>query len=145
MIRRASVEDLAAIAAVRTSVKENHLSVAEMVARGITSERIIGEMNSGKLGGWVAESEGEIVAFVMADRDDAQIFALFTLAGFERRGYGARLLDQALAWLKSHGHTEAWLSTGRDTRAQSFYQRRGWYLSSDDPNDASDILLTKPL
>ena len=145
MIRRASVEDLAAIVAVRTSVKENHLSVAEMVARGITSERIIGKMNSGKLGGWVAESEGEIVAFVMADRDDAQIFALFTLAGFERRGYGARLLDQALAWLKSHGHTEAWLSTGRDTRAQSFYQRRGWHLSSDDPNDASDILLSKPL
>jgi GNAT superfamily N-acetyltransferase len=145
MIRRASVEDLAAIVAVRTSVKENHLSVAEMVARGITSERIIGEMNSEKLGGWVAESEGEIVAFVMADRDDAQIFAPFTLAGFERRGYGARLLDQALAWLKSHGHTEAWLSTGRDTRAQSFYQRRGWHLSSDDPNDASDILLSKPL
>ena len=145
MIRRASVEDLAAIVAVRTSVKENHLSVAEMVARGITSERIIGEMNSGKLGGWVAEDEGEVVAFVMADRDDAQIFALFTLAGFERRGYGARLLDQALAWLKSHGHAEAWLSTGRDTRAQSFYQRRGWHLSSDDPNDASDILLTKVL
>ena len=145
MIRRASVDDLAAIVAVRTSVKENHLSVAEMVARGITSERIIGEMNSEKLGGWVAESEGEIVAFVMADRGDAQIFALFTLAGFERRGYGARLLDQALAWLKSHGHTEAWLSTGRDTRAQSFYQRRGWHLSSDDPNDASDILLSKPL
>jgi GNAT superfamily N-acetyltransferase len=116
-----------------------------MVARGITSERIIAEMSSGKLGGWVAEDEGEVVAFVMADRDDAQIFALFTLAGFERRGHGARLLDHALAWLKAQGHTKAWLSTGRDTRAQSFYQRRGWDLSGDDPNDGSDILLAKVL
>ena len=145
MIRRALVDDLAAIIAVRTSVEENYLSVADMVARGITSERIVGEMNSGKLGGWVAEEEDGIVAFVMADRDDGQIFALFTSAGFERRGYGTRLLDQALAWLKSHGHTEAWLSTGRGTMARDFYERRGWRLSSDDPDDRLDILLTKVL
>jgi len=144
-IRKAAPDDLAAITIVRTSVKENHLSVVQMAERGITAERIIGELKSGRLGGWVAEDRGRIVAFSMANRDDGNIFALFTLPGFERRGHGARLLDEGLAWLKRHGHSEAWLSTGRDTVAQSFYERRGWRVTGDDPNDSEDVLLRKDL
>src|SRR5207244_221748 len=99
-IRKAMPDDLAAITIVRTAVEENHLSVAQMAERGITRGRIISELNSGTLGGWVAEDNGRIIAFSMAYRDDAQIFALFTLPDFECKGWGSRLLEEALAWLK---------------------------------------------
>ena len=144
-IRRAMPGDLAAITVVRTAVEENHLSMAQMAERGITRERIVSELNSGALGGWVAEDSGRIVAFSMAYRDDAQIFALFTLPGFERKGWGARLLEEALAWLKANGHSEAWLSTGRGTVAQRFYERRGWQVIGDDPDDSEDVVLRKML
>jgi GNAT superfamily N-acetyltransferase len=116
-----------------------------MADRGITPERIIADLTCGRLGGWVAEDEGSIVAFAMAYGDDGQIFALFTLPGFERRGHGQRLLDEALAWLRDNGHSEAWLSTGRGTVAQSFYERRGWRIIGDDPDDSEDIVLRKAL
>src|SRR5205823_276570 len=133
------------ITVVRTSVLENHLSVAQMAERGITRERITRELDSGTLAGWVAEEESLIVAFSMAYRDDAQIFALFTMPGFEGRGLGTLLLDEALAWLKLNGHSEAWLSTGRGTTAQHFYERRGWRFLGDDPDDNEDVVLRKDL
>jgi GNAT superfamily N-acetyltransferase len=144
-VRRATADDLTAITLVRTSVRENHLSVAQMGERGITAERIIRELSSGVLGGWVAEEERRIVAFSMAYCDDGQIFALFTLPGFERKGWGSRLLDEALQWLKSNGHSEAWLSTGRNTVAQRFYERRGWRIAGDDPDDHEDVMLRKAI
>ena len=81
MIRPASADDLPAITHVRISVIENHMSVAQMAERGITPDRVLADMAAGDLGAWVAEEDGEIVAFAMADRRDASIFALFTLPG----------------------------------------------------------------
>jgi GNAT superfamily N-acetyltransferase len=98
-----------------------------------------------KLRGWVAEDAGRIVAFSMAYGAEGKVFALFTLPGFEGRGCGSRLLDEALTWLKSLGHERAWLSTGRGTRAQAFYERRGWIIEGHDPDDPQDIVLTKLL
>src|SRR6187551_3648466 len=92
MIRPMRLDDMAAVTLVRTSVRENHLSVEDMAARGITLDRVIAELMSGKLGGWVAEEDGEIVAFSMADNSDGQLFALFTKPGHERKGYGEALL-----------------------------------------------------
>src|SRR5947207_14210587 len=110
MIRKAMSDDVAAITLVRTAVEENHLSMAQMAERGITRERIMSELKSGALGGWVAEDNRRIIAFSMAYRDDAQIFALITLAAFERKGWGSRLLSDAVAWLNAKGHTDAWLA-----------------------------------
>ena len=36
------------------------------------------------------------------------------------------LLAACESWLKTQGHAEASLTTGRDTKAFSFYLRRGW-------------------
>ena len=136
MIRPARADDLPAITHVRISVIENHMSVAQMAERGITPDRILADMAAGELGAWVAEEYGEIIAFAMADRRDASIFALFTLPGKEGRGFGSALLAQAEAWLMAMGHSEAWLTTATGSRAATFYALKGWRATEEgDPGD----------
>jgi GNAT superfamily N-acetyltransferase len=131
MIRPGRASDMADITHVRTSVAENHLSVAQMAELGITPESIIAEMESGDLGCWVAEDVGRVIAFSMADRRDASIFALFVLPDHEGRGHGTRLLDACERWLRAQGHRSASLTTGRGTKAHDFYLRRGWQVTGE--------------
>lgn len=131
-MREGTVEDVAAIIHVRTSVLENHLDVAAMAVLGITSESLAANMTSGDLGCWVEEADDEVVAFAMTDKRDGQIFALFVLPGYEGRGFGRRLLAAAVAWLRQHGHGEAWLATGPGTRADGFYAALGWQADGFD-------------
>jgi GNAT superfamily N-acetyltransferase len=101
---------------------------------------MIADLSSGELGGWVAEEDGRIVAFSMAYRDEDRVFALFTLPAFERKGYGTRLLDEALTFLKDHGHSRVSLSTARGTAAERFYLSRGWTVIGDDSDCSEDVL-----
>lgn len=126
MIRPIAAADLAEITRLRTSVKENHLSVEEMAERGISPAGILADLDSGDLGGWLEEQNGEILGFSMADNRDGQIFALFTKPGCEGRGVGTRLLDVATEWLAERGHGEAWLATDAGSTAARFYTNRGW-------------------
>jgi GNAT superfamily N-acetyltransferase len=134
MIRPVRPPDMAEITRLRTSVAENHLSVEQLAARGITQEGVLECLLKGDLAGWVAEEEGRIVAFSMADRREGLVFALFTLPGCEGRGHGTALLGKALAWLKGQGHREARLSTDPGTRAERFYGRLGWERGGLLPN-----------
>jgi GNAT superfamily N-acetyltransferase len=102
-----------------------------MAELGITPESIIAEMESGDLGCWVAEDVGRVIAFSMADRRDASIFALFVLPDHEGRGHGTRLLDACERWLRAQGHRSASLTTGRGTKAHDFYLRRGWQVTGE--------------
>lgn len=126
MIRPIAAADMAEITRLRTSVKENHLSVEEMAERGITPAGILADLDSGNLGGWVDEQDGEILGFSMADHRDGQIFALFTKPGCEGRGVGTRLLEIATQWLAARGRDEAWLLTDASSIAARFYANRGW-------------------
>jgi GNAT superfamily N-acetyltransferase len=111
MIRPGTIYDLPQITIVRTSMRENHLSVAQLAERGITEQLIAAEMVSGDLGCWVAEAQGTVVGFSMADRYKANIFALFVLPDHEGHGHGSALLSQCETWLKSHRSSEANLCT----------------------------------
>ena len=96
--REASDADMPGISHVRLSVIENALSVEQLEERGITNASVAASLLTHRKG-WVAEQDGRIVAFSMADRADWSIFALFVLPGYEQRGLGSRLLDLALDWL----------------------------------------------
>ena len=126
MIRTGTEADLPAITAVRTSVHENHLSVEQMAAVGITHQSLAARMAGGDLGCWVAEAEGHIVGFAMADRVEGEIFALFIHPGQEGKGHGSALLAQCEDWLRQQGHAIARLNTEQGTRAFTFYSRKGW-------------------
>lgn len=143
MIRPGGRSDMAEMTALRTSVVENHMSVGELAALGITPETVVADIESGRRSCFLAEEGGVIVGFSMSDRRDGQVFALFTRPGFEGRGYGTRLLADALGWLIACGHREAWLTTAPGTRAERFYLRRGWRPAGTTA--AGDVILRLPL
>jgi GNAT superfamily N-acetyltransferase len=123
--REATAADLPGITRVRTSVRENLLTVEQLRARGITEASVAASFLADSKG-WVAERGGEIIAFAIADRATHSIFALFVLPGWEGQGMGSRLLDLALGWLARNGVRAVRLTTGPDTGAAGFYERRGW-------------------
>lgn len=125
ILREATAADLPGISRVRTSVRENLLTVEQLRDRAITNETVAAAFLKDSKG-WLAECEGEIVAFAIADRATQSIFALFVLPDWEGRGLGSRLLDLALRWLRENGAGVVWLTTGPDTKAAGFYERHGW-------------------
>ena len=134
MIRPGTVDDFDQIVVVRTSVRENHLSVEQMASFGITPKSISARLNDGSLGCWVADIDGRIVGFSMAERDTASVFALFVLPEEEGKGHGSKLLEAVENWLRGLGHRAAHLSTEPGTRAFEFYRRKGWVETGEVSN-----------
>lgn len=123
--REATAADMPGIARVRTSVRENLLTMEQLRERGITNESVAASFLVDSKG-WVAESNGEIVAFAIADRAGASLFALFVLPSCQRQGLGSHLLELAMQWLRANAIAHVWLTTGADTPAVRFYEHRGW-------------------
>ena len=130
--------DMAAITRIRTSVRENHLSVAEMAAWGITPESVADLLRSTGQA-WIARLDGTDAGFVIADAANATVFGMFVHPDCEGRGLGRRLMAEAEAWLFARGCTELWLSTDidRKVRAHGFYRRLGWIESGFDAHGES--------
>ena len=132
IFREATAADLPGITRVRTSVVENALTIERLEERGITEASVAASFLSDSKG-WVALQGEEIVAFSIADRATASIFALFVLPGYEGRGVGGRLLNLALGWLWDNGAERVWLTTGPGTKAVRFYEKRGWKCTGKGP------------
>ena len=119
IVRLATRRDVPGLVAVRGAVKENILT------SDIPRERIVAGLEvRGK--GWVAEHEGQIVGFTMADRDESMIWALFLLPEWERQGLGRLLLERAVGWLWLEGCEVIHLTTEPGSRAEGFYAHLGW-------------------
>jgi GNAT superfamily N-acetyltransferase len=132
IFREATGADLPGITRVRTSVVENALTIDQLEQRGITEASVAASFLLDSKG-WVALQGDEIVAFSIADRAAQSIFALFVLPAYEGRGIGSRLLDLALGWLWKNDAARVWLTTGPDTKAVRFYEKRGWKYTGPGP------------
>ncbi|MGY3904681.1 N-acetyltransferase family protein [Aeromonas lusitana] len=143
-IRIATPADVAGMFEVRTRVRENHISLAELAELGITPDSLPA-MLSGSGRGWVACDEGRVVAFAMADASDATLFALFVRQSHEGKGLGRQLMQAAESWLGAQGCHEIWLLTDADTRvrANGFYRHLGWL--DDGIQDDGQVRFTKLL
>ena len=112
--------DVAEIWRIRYAVRENTLTPGR-----ISDEDVRGEIeDTGR--GWVAQEDGAIVAFAIGNARTGNIWALFVDPARQGRGHGARLHDTMVEWLWSQGLETLWLSTGTETKARAFYERRGW-------------------
>jgi len=141
-IRIARPADVPSLFDVRTSVRENHQSVEDLARIGVTPETVA-TMLDGEGRGWVAEENGRIVAFSMADAAQATIFAMFVQPGYEGKGLGRALMDEAEKWLFARGCDEIWLLTDRNprVRANGFYQHLGW--RNDGVQEDGQVRYTK--
>jgi GNAT superfamily N-acetyltransferase len=119
IVRQATRRDLDRLVAVRNAVKENILT------SDIPQERLVAGLEvRGR--GWVAEHEGLVVGFSMADREESMIWALFLLPEWERQGLGKVLLERAVEWLWREGCEHISLTTEPGSRAEGFYGYLGW-------------------
>ncbi len=126
-LRRAVAADVPAMFEIRTSVRENHLSLEQLAELGITPDTLPA-MLDGNGRGWVALEEGRAVAFAMADAQAQTVFAMFVRPGHEGLGLGRRLMAEAEAWLFEQGCDAIELLTDArpDVRANGFYRHLGW-------------------
>ena len=132
VVREALGADMPGISRVRTSVVENLLTREQLAARGITEASVAASFLANSKG-WVAGVCGRDRGLHDCRSRSRSIFALFVLPQWERRGLGGRLLDLALDWLRANGADLVWLTTGPDTRAARFYERRGWVATGTGP------------
>lgn len=123
-IRAATTADVDAMFLVRISVRENRLSLDELLQRGITPASIAEAISSAACA-WVATVENKVVGFAMVDLDDACLFAAFVLPQCEGRGIGTQLIRTCEAALFER-HSTAWLETAQTSRAANLYRHLGW-------------------
>lgn len=120
-VRVALESDIPEMHRIRLSVRENRLADPQLIQPDDYRP-----MLAARGRGWVAELEGELAGFAIADRSRANIWALFVDPAHEGRGVGHALHGTMLDWLFSCGVDKAWLGTEPGTRAERFYRASGW-------------------
>ncbi|MCC2547355.1 GNAT family N-acetyltransferase [Hymenobacter sp. BT175] len=120
-IREAQVADIPQLSAIRLAVRENQLSDPGRVTRQDYVDYLT---ERGR--GWLAEADGRVVGFAIADLQDHSVWALFVDPDYEGRGIGKKLHDELLSWYFRQTQHPIWLSTDPGTRAEEFYRRQGW-------------------
>ena len=129
MLRPALLEDIPAMHALRLAVRENRLSDPSRVTLADYERRLAKPGAS-----WVAEVNGGIAGFAIADFPSRSVWALFVSAGFEGRGIGRTLLQQVTQSLEAAGPGTIHLSTEGGTRAERLYAAAGWTRFGQLPN-----------
>ncbi|MEZ5014412.1 MAG: GNAT family N-acetyltransferase [Chitinophagales bacterium] len=120
-LREAHISDIPHMHMVRTAVTENTLSNPDLISH---TDYLAFLTERGK--GWVWEEENKIVGFAIVDLQDHNIWALFILPEYEKKGIGKQLHDTMLNWYFAQTQQTVWLSTAPGTRAETFYRKAGW-------------------
>ncbi len=128
-IRLATEVDIPEMHRIRTSVRENRLANPSLV-----QPRDYLTMLAEHGRGWVAESDGRIIGFAVADLSRRNVWALFVDPASEGRGAGRQLHDAMMDWMFAAGAEEVWLGTDPGTRAERFYRSAGWRFAGGEPN-----------
>jgi GNAT superfamily N-acetyltransferase len=121
-LRQATAADIAAMWEVRYAVTENTLTPGRLSDEDVRREI----EDTGR--GWVVErADGPGVdAFAIGNGRSGNVWALFVHPRAQGRGLGDALHRTMLGWFATQPVATLWLSTGTDTRARGFYERRGW-------------------
>jgi GNAT superfamily N-acetyltransferase len=127
-LRRADTSDIPTLFAIRTAVRENHMTFTELASAGVTPETVAHLIQSNDAASWIGLWNEQPSGFAMARADIGDVFALFVLPDMEGQGLGSALLLEAESWLASRGTEKAWLLTGGEPwlKAPQFYASRGW-------------------
>ena len=147
MVRRAQVDDAAAIARVHVDswrTTYHDLLPAEFLASLTVAgyherwQRVIGEGSSRV---YVVEETGDVVGFASCGRERAgetgfngELYAIYVLDSAQRRGHGRELVRAAVGGLREMGLKDMIIWVLRDnTPARRFYERLGGVYVRQQP------------
>src|ERR1700744_2412985 len=125
-LRQATKLDLPRISEVRHGTAENRLDDPSLV----TPEEVEWYLNEAIF--LVSEDEGGIQGFTCANHQTGYVWALFVIDGAQGRGHGTRLLNEVIERFRRARNRQAFLTTGKATRAAAFYRSRGWVQTGVD-------------
>ena len=143
-IRRATVEDAATLSALATATfveTFGHLYEAEdlqaFIADAYAVEKQATILAHPDYAVWLLESEGRAIGHCAAgpcglphedvQPGDGEIKRLYILREQQGGGWGARLMDTAMAWLEKDGPRRLWVGVwSENLGAQRFYARYGF-------------------
>ena len=144
LVRRAVPSDAAVLAALGASTFTDafgHLYSAEDLQAFLDESHAVsayeGLLSSPAYALWLAEDEGQAVGYALAGpcglpHEDArpehgELKRLYVSQAAQGGGVGARLFDEALAWLEREGPRPLWISVWSENYgAQRFYGRYGF-------------------
>lgn len=125
-LRRATKLDLPRIDEVRRGAAENRLLDPSLV----TPAEVEWYLNEAIF--LVSEDDTGIQGFTCANPQTGYVWALFVIDEAHGRGHGTALLNEAIERLRQAGHRQAFLTTGKDTKAAAFYRSKGWMQTGVD-------------
>lgn len=137
IFREATVDDIDNYMVVRMAVKENILNNPALVPR---EDNVNYLTKYGK--GWVCEIDNVIVGFSVVGLTQRNVWALFVLPEFERRGIGRKLHDIMIDWYFKQTSETIWLGTEQNTKAEKFYKNRGWTVVGMHGSDETKFEMT---
>jgi GNAT superfamily N-acetyltransferase len=142
--REIGPDDIDQLFHVRTSVRENAMSMAELAGIGVTPKGTADTLGR-QLAGYHCECSDRLAGFSMANVESGEFAVIAVLSEHEGRGIGRELLrlSEELLWSAGHSHAWLWTGTDRSTRALRLYRGAGWvetavtdgriYLKKDRP------------
>jgi uncharacterized membrane protein YbaN (DUF454 family)/GNAT superfamily N-acetyltransferase len=125
--RQIEPRDIKELLVLRTLVKENRLSMDDLVRMDITEETVTAMITASYRGWLCQDGTGRPVGFSMGNRTDGEMWVVAVLPEYEKRGIGKKLMLLVQDWLFQF-HDQLWLTTEHDpaNRAYGFYQSLGW-------------------
>ncbi len=125
-VRPATKADLPRIYEVRHGTAENRLTDPSLV----TDAEVAWYLDEAIF--LVSEDEAGVQGFACANHQTGYVWALFVIDEAQGRGHGTALLDEAIRKLRQAEHRQAFLTTGRETKAAAFYPSKGWRQTGVD-------------
>ena len=138
-LRTAVRGDIPVLQRIRLAVRENALRDPGRVTPA-DYERYLAAAGAG----WVAELDGRVIGFGIADPASRSLWALFVDPEFEGRGAGRALLARLTACLFESVNAPINLSTAPGTRAERLYLASGWVKVGELPTGEVWLSLPAP-
>lgn len=123
MYEKLTKDHLPYVYEIRFSVEENILLAHQI--QYLLRKQAIEDIEQG--GGWICKVGHDYAGFGFGIyANEPLIGGLFVKPEYQSRGIGSRILENITNWHFENGNNVVYLTTDPGSRAEAFYERRGW-------------------